>query len=144
MFSVNGYNFLCITLLLFFASITKLPSQLRVFSTECIFKTAQTTHFKRHLPLYPQLKMLQDTEGQDWYFILKMYLLLDLCFSRAVLFHSCWLYLYWKSIYRCISLQRQIKAFVYNQDNFLSLKPDPSPIWNKTFRERASRSGSPL
>lgn len=83
MFSVNGYNFLCITLLLFFASIMKLHSQLRVFSTKCILKTAQTTRFKRHLPLYPQLKMLQDTEGLDWHFILKTYLLLARMFQQG-------------------------------------------------------------
>lgn len=82
MFSVNGYNFLCITLLLFFASITKLRSQLRVFSTKYILKTVQTTRFERHLPLYPQLKMLLDTEGLDGYFILKMYLLLASVFSQ--------------------------------------------------------------
>lgn len=83
MFSVNGYNFLCITLLLFFASITKLCSQLRVFSTRYILKAAQTTQFKRHLPLYPQLKMLQDTEGSDGDFTLKMYLLLASVFQEG-------------------------------------------------------------
>jgi len=83
MFSVNGYNFLCITLLLFFASIMKLRSQLRVFSTKCILKTAQTTQLIRHLPPYPQLEMLQDAKGSDWYFILRMYLLLAPMFQQG-------------------------------------------------------------
>lgn len=33
--------------------------------------------------MYPQLKMLQDTEGLDWHFILKMYLLLAPMFQQG-------------------------------------------------------------
>lgn len=62
MFSVNGYNLLCITLLLFLAGITRRRSQLRVFS---IWRRPKQHNLERELPLYPQLKMLRDLE-ENW------------------------------------------------------------------------------
>lgn len=57
-------------------------------------------------------------------FIPKMYLLL----RQGRAFPALWPCLCWKGIHGRFSLQRQGKAVVYNQENFLALQPDTSPI----------------
>lgn len=43
-----------------------------------------------------------------------------------------WRCLCWRGVHGCFSLQRRGKAVVYNQENFLALQPDTSPVWNKS------------
>lgn len=61
------------------------------------------------------------------------------CFHGTMFFQNCSLHLHWKNILKCIWLQRQIEAVAYNQNDFLSLKPDPSATGSKRFWEREQK-----